>query len=693
MNARMTFFAQMTTTPGPHVSRRQLLTFGAAIALVLAAPPYRNAHTQLLSGGQVALGSTDFLGNPNFFATTIDTSGGIYNSRLTGDSARSPPTTPAFVHVSAKNIMATGAFKDTAGNTLSQFTVRPWEDLEFRWDFGDPGSTETFTRPTDGATVNSNIQAGPDAVHCYRTAGTKTITLTVRARNSDGSGFITAQVQQNLTVNSYATLRKPIHHFDSSYRGGDSNGTINKPWNTYAKLRELMVAAGNRDGVDIRLKRGSVFATTNDPTWQVGSDSFAQNIRLSAYGSGAQPVIRKTFTSGNRGPIWNWAGRNNVISNVDFELHHNGFGIAEGALLSHAALGASSTKVWDHYYDGVNFKTYNAIYPSSFFYLAGQSGPAAFGNETCPHEGNVTNWGLWNCSGAVSGSGNCSTNQVFVGVGRFWFIYGGGWGGGSMRSPDWEHQVYPNVWRHSLYKWMNFTDTGPGKGFALNINWDVNIGNDLTCQYLLVSECNFPGTACNHAHDAGSGSGTGRVQYYNAVFEKNAYHGFGVNRAIFGLGPKSYTWRDNRAWDNGSTVFMAERDFEDMVSYCYRNRIHVRSTAQFPGGPIEYRIQSAVPFIHTDNIIVNEASIPGRGFFNMNWTAMATKKPLIDRNQYYPNTSVARTFGDGSNKGNRLSKSFSNLQAAGYERNSQNDVNPGWPSPVTRWADMGPSPN
>jgi hypothetical protein len=654
----------------------------------------------------------DFQGNPNFFASSIDVSGGIYNSRKIGISSTgdgttlSTPSTPAWVHVSAKKMLASGVFKDTAGNTLTQFTVRPWEDLEFRWDFGDPGSTETFTRPTDGATVNSNIQVGPDAVHCYRTAGDKTITLTVRARNSDGTGFVTAQAQDSITIADYNTLypSTPIHYFDSAYasENGAPNGTQSRPWNTFAKLRELCVALANQSGLDLRLKRGSVFATTNDPAWPMGSNNFCRNFRFSAYGSGAQPIIRKTAHSSNRNGLWLMAGRNNVVSNIDFELYHNGLQLSGvSSLLTSPAIslppGTPSTSTFDEYFDNCNLRMYDCDH-SSFFYMAGEDTPRTLDGEVCPHEGNITNKGFWNCNAQMMNDAVAygSGNQVFMACGKFWFMYGGTWGGGSVGQANYEHEVYANVWRHSLYKWMNFHPMGNGnpdpnfngRGNAINVNWDVDStqGDDLTCQYVMVSECNFPGNSCNTAFENGDGSSpAANAQYYNSVAEKCAFSSFDLQRAISTLRSRSFTLRDNRSWDLKVLLFLAEQSTENGIYYCYRNKIDIPATGIGTG--IDYRIISSVPFQHTDNIIRSIRS-SGKNFYGFGWTSMATKFPLIDRNGYSPGTSGQQLFSDEESP----TKTFAQLQAAGYEPNSTIGSDPGWPSPVTQWSDMGASP-
>ena len=103
-----------------------------------------------------------FQGNPTVTITAINTTGGIVTSR---DADVTSALTPYFVQASASAITATG-------------TSAPYEDLEYGWDFGDPSGVETFTRPTDGVTVNANTgQIWTEASYVYRSAGTYIITL------------------------------------------------------------------------------------------------------------------------------------------------------------------------------------------------------------------------------------------------------------------------------------------------------------------------------------------------------------------------------------------------------------------------------------------------------------------------------------------------------------------------------------
>src|SRR3989304_405755 len=144
--------------------------------------------------------------NPDAKVLSIDTSGGIVCSRTSGQ-------TPCFVQVSASAIAALGGEIEN-----SSVEFRAYEDLHYSWDFGNPGGTETFTDPRPagvggGGTKNANSdQTGPGAAYCYRTAGTYTVTLTIRARNA--YGVTPRKSTQAITVSAFSASNG-TYYFDS----------------------------------------------------------------------------------------------------------------------------------------------------------------------------------------------------------------------------------------------------------------------------------------------------------------------------------------------------------------------------------------------------------------------------------------------------------------------------------------------
>lgn len=96
---------------------------------------------------------------------------------------------------------------------------------EYSWDFGDAASTETLTdwqdSPTSTPTVNTNASAWtnhPKACHVYRTAGTYTVTLTVRIWN--GSAYVTEQTTTTITVSDWIENTGDTMYFDPANSTG-----------------------------------------------------------------------------------------------------------------------------------------------------------------------------------------------------------------------------------------------------------------------------------------------------------------------------------------------------------------------------------------------------------------------------------------------------------------------------------------
>lgn len=74
---------------------------------------------------------------------------------------------------------------DATGTTMAA-PGRPFHDLEYRWDFGDPGSG-TWARGSRAGSSSKNAALGPVAAHVYESPGTYLVTLTV----TDGTNTVT----------------------------------------------------------------------------------------------------------------------------------------------------------------------------------------------------------------------------------------------------------------------------------------------------------------------------------------------------------------------------------------------------------------------------------------------------------------------------------------------------------------------
>src|SRR4051794_22411707 len=119
------------------MDRRHLLSSVSAVALAIL---LAEASAVVTFAQGLATELPPFRGDPNARFTSVDTGRGIVLSRASGQL-------PAFVHVSASAILAAGEILDGSGNAISRAALRPYERLEYRWDFGDPDGTEIFNDP------------------------------------------------------------------------------------------------------------------------------------------------------------------------------------------------------------------------------------------------------------------------------------------------------------------------------------------------------------------------------------------------------------------------------------------------------------------------------------------------------------------------------------------------------------------
>lgn len=314
------------------LNRRKFLST-SAMAIVLLAMPGWIRGVSLASRQQ----NPSYSGNPYVNITAIDTSGGIACSRS------GTIYTPAFVMVSASAITATG-------------TVVPYEDLEFTWDFGDPSGTEIFTNPITRQQVNANSgQRGGEAAYCYRTAGTYTITLTVRG--SDGAGGIGATATKTLaiTITDFDSIATDWY-YDSNAVGSSNVGTLANPFTLLTgglpdvtNLTAKLGVANSR----INIKRGSSWVVTQDtPGIQASVSGFsygpsaaffnASRVRVRPYGSGANPVINaQNNLVAFVGTIDNGAGGSGTVLTVT-SMRPNSAPLKVGQFITTAAPGATN---------------------------------------------------------------------------------------------------------------------------------------------------------------------------------------------------------------------------------------------------------------------------------------------------------------------------------------------------------------
>ncbi len=165
-----------------------------------------------------------------------------------------------------------------ASATTSTATSRPFHDLDFTWDFGDPGSS--FNNRPD---IDPNFAKNGIAGHVFELptgVSSKVYTVTLTARDSSGT---TAQVSQLITVNAFSGFT----YYVSNSTGSDSNSgqSTSAPFKTWAKGMNMLTLAGGARRV--LLNRGDTFAATSETTFINRTGPYI----IGAYGTGARPII------------------------------------------------------------------------------------------------------------------------------------------------------------------------------------------------------------------------------------------------------------------------------------------------------------------------------------------------------------------------------------------------------------------
>ncbi len=166
-------------------------------------------------------------------------------------------------------------FFDAVGTTSST-TTRPFHDLDYAWEFGDPGAGFT-QRPG----VDANLAKGPVAGHVFELpSGVSSRDYTVTLTVTDAAGGV-SQMQQVITVNEWSGTT----YYVANNAGSDSNSglTTSAPFKTFGKAMSML-----RTNVRILFLRGDTFDSTG------GAINVNGPGIIGAYGNTAnpKPIIR-----------------------------------------------------------------------------------------------------------------------------------------------------------------------------------------------------------------------------------------------------------------------------------------------------------------------------------------------------------------------------------------------------------------
>ena len=206
-----------------------------------------------------------------------------------GDYVTSPPGNIVAAITKARSDVCAapcGIHFDATGTTWTSHTEpQTFLDLDYTWDFDDPGCSEDGDGVFDASGRSCDEQAGTVAAHLFATAGTYTVTLTVTDPVSLDSDQETVQVVVSDPDVVWAGAKTHCISSDGTSATCPASGTTHL--NTGDFITAINTYLPANGDVQILFERGDTFSTTGDIDFTPQHQKFL----IGAYGTGANPQI------------------------------------------------------------------------------------------------------------------------------------------------------------------------------------------------------------------------------------------------------------------------------------------------------------------------------------------------------------------------------------------------------------------
>jgi hypothetical protein len=210
------------------------------------------------------------------------------------------PITPNIIVSRLSGVAPLAVFFDATGTVATAAPVRPFHDLEYRWNFGDAGSGSWGDKTTGsngtGVNVSRNSATGPVAAHVYETPGTYTVTAVI----TDGTNTATENCVQ-ITVQDPEVVfvgNKTVcvaNVLPVAGAGGCPAGATVVASANAAAAVAANIGTGN---VRILFNRGDTFSAATSVVVNRAGPGI-----IGAYGVGAAPKIQGTTNATTYGVI------------------------------------------------------------------------------------------------------------------------------------------------------------------------------------------------------------------------------------------------------------------------------------------------------------------------------------------------------------------------------------------------------
>ncbi len=191
------------------------------------------------------------------------------NARVERGASRTSGVAPLSVHF-------------TAGFSGTTSAARDYHNLDYTWDFGDPGSGRWGTSGKP-----KNIAKGPVTTHIFETPGRYTVKLTVKKGTT--------------TVDS-KTFDIKVDDPDSVYSGSKTTCVSDKANNDFkgCPAGARNVATDNLNDITRYVKPGTRILFRRGSSWSTAGISFPPNagpVTIGAYGAGKGPDSSGVYTN------------------------------------------------------------------------------------------------------------------------------------------------------------------------------------------------------------------------------------------------------------------------------------------------------------------------------------------------------------------------------------------------------------
>ncbi len=520
-------------------------------------------------------------------------------------------------------------YVSASDSTWGGVVNHPFDQMEFSWDFGDPGSGNSFVHPVTGATVEANAdQTGPEASFIYRSSGTYIVTLTAIYRDIPNNIIHTEQASVSITANDWSGTTR---YFDPTDGVDSDNGeTTGTPWQTWGKLVDWLSAGDNRRAL---IRRGTEMSV-DETLWLSNS-----HVRLGDYGSGDKPVLM----ADNVGTIIRINSDDSVEDHVFSNLYLNGNG-GNAQSLIYCLVSNVDTELKALAFVDMVFENDNSVDGEASNHIAIQDVP----------DGYIEDILVWNGEFIRN---NGAKNGIYAEFHKYFAIVGGSFVGGDGSAIR-DHPLYPASIQHALYRWIDFKPT-------ISNNFCINNAakGGKTVKYTLVDGCDITGGQNGLDFTRHNDRTTG--WFSDVVIQNNAFHDLatpGQGYGILGGSVERMSIRNNLFYGLPLSDIQVAKDLNHDVSLqIFDNKIWKNADT---GNLQMMNLQNIYSLEMENNIFEYEGENGGSRTIGV-FTISSLIDWEIDNNQYWA-PDMSRLFGiSGDNN-----YSFTGWQELGYDVSS-----------------------